>query len=73
MGEFICGKCRSKMLSLGNGYYQCPKCRDDPALLDGDEDDGYSYDSVYGEIPECCRTCGGNYSDCQDSCKIFSN
>lgn len=69
--SYACGQCSSDLIEIGNGYWQCPVCQDDPMLID-DEEDGYSYDSVYGEKPEVCRTCGGVYPDCMDSCGNFN-
>lgn len=75
-----CPDCESAMTYLGKGCYICPKCgREDMYGFEEDyadedtEGDGYTYDQVFGSIPEVCRTCGGNYPDCKDSCNLFED
>lgn len=73
---WICDRCGEELTHLGRGEFICTKCGNEVLLGEEDEwpedgDDGYTYDEVFGEKPEVCRTCGGEYPSCKDSCNLF--
>lgn len=73
---WLCDVCGSELIHLGRGEFICPNCNEEiclgqPEDWPDDEDNGYSYDATFGEKPEVCRTCGGEYPDCMDSCGNF--
>lgn len=80
MAKVKCIYCGSKMDKTSDVDYECPKCgaeawadTEDGEIEFGDEPvDGIEYDDIFDK-PLCCRTCGGNYPDCMDSCEIFDD
>lgn len=79
-GKLYCEFCNAVMDELSEVDYECPNCgataewnseEGEFEFYEYDEND-YSENDSY-EKPECCRTCGGNYPDCIDSCEIFDD
>lgn len=64
-----CDRC-GKRMKKHNGWddqYKCDSCNIITIV-----DDEYSYENVYGDIPEGCKTCGNSfYPDCRNSCNLY--
>lgn len=70
--EIYCQECGNELLNLGKGVRVCSQCGKEYQFdYDGYDEEDYSTDIL--DMPEVCRTCGGEYPDCMDSCKLFDD
>ena len=71
---YICKECGGELKDIGADLLVCSTCGFSIDLEDyGEEDD---YDDIYDEPtdkPEYCDICGGPWSNCMTSCKLFDD
>lgn len=71
---YYCYHCGAKMEKADDKVLDCPACHYSVDIVDyGHEEEDFSYDRTYEEMPECCIACGCDYPNCMTSCKIFDD
>ena len=82
----ICPRCGGVMVYTGGLLpWVCSKCDVEADLfwdqvnqeylveIPGEPDWDEFWDDPIGNMPECCKACGGPFPSCMTSCKIFDN